>query len=46
MQTTYETLSLVFTFGVLLLALLNYLDDRNNKPKKNRPVLSRTQAVY
>ncbi len=34
MQTTYETLNLMLTFGILLIALLAYLNDRDNKPKK------------
>ncbi|HKL99568.1 MAG TPA: putative holin-like toxin [Mobilitalea sp.] len=37
MQTTYETLSLMLTFGLLLTALLTYLDNRNNKRKNNCP---------
>ncbi len=34
MQTTYETLTLMLTFGLLIVALLAYLEDRNNKHKK------------
>lgn len=31
---TYQILTLLFLGGTFLLALLAYLDDRNNKPKK------------
>lgn len=34
MQTTYETLTLMLTFGLLIVALLAYLEDRINKHKK------------
>ncbi|HWT76864.1 MAG TPA: putative holin-like toxin [Mobilitalea sp.] len=30
---TYEAISLMLTFGLLLIALITYLD-RHNKPKK------------
>lgn len=31
---TYQVLSLLFLGGTFLIALLAYLDNRNNKPKK------------
>lgn len=31
---TYQVLTLLFLFGTFLIALLAYLDNRNNKPKK------------
>lgn len=31
---TYQILTVLFLGGTFLLALLAYLDDRNNKPKK------------
>jgi hypothetical protein len=32
-MSTYETLTLMLTFGLLLLTLINYID-KNNKSKK------------
>ncbi|MFG6349110.1 MAG: putative holin-like toxin [Lachnospiraceae bacterium] len=32
-MSTYEALSLLFLFGTFLIALLAYIDSRNNKRK-------------
>ena len=36
---TYEVLSLLFLGGTFLIALLAYLDNRNNKRKNSLPCL-------